>query len=95
MLRKFLLWFFCKIGSPIISPSLWNYRCLYCHEKHGVFVESSPSRMMARDIGEQLQDLKSPTKRALDAGDSAASQALSPLSSVSTSEQLPAATQRK
>ena len=41
------------------------------------------------------QAWRSLTKRALDAGDSAASQAFSPLSSVSTSEKLPAATQRK
>ncbi len=54
-MKKIFLWFFCKIEFPIISPFLYNYRCLYCNEKHGVFVSSSPSRMMARDIGDKFK----------------------------------------
>jgi hypothetical protein len=72
MFRKIILWFLCKIEQPIVSPSLGDYKCLHCHKRHGVWVSSSPSHIMAENTicGEPLRIEKSPTKRPPDAGDS-------------------------
>jgi hypothetical protein len=71
------------------------------YERH--FFQGVTYRFMAKEKGLSAQRIREMsmsykshlTKRAPDAGDSAASQALSPLSGESTPEVVPAATQRR
>ena len=70
-----------------VSYGSWSYTCHDCgfSYRHG-----------SAGVGEQVAKFNSrPTKRAPDAGDSAASQEVPPQSGESQIEQLPAATQRR
>lgn len=72
-----------------------KYQAEVSAESNRLIKQGVPPWEAAMQAGKNVQQKRKLTKRAVDEGDSAASQALSPLSSESTSEQLPAATQRK
>lgn len=65
-IRDVGLWFFCKIGDPIFSPSqLLFYTepvCLWCKKQHGNLTRKSAWEYILWSTGKTLKTLRSKHK---------------------------------